>query len=85
MLLKFSSLSALSVNLPHLLEFFLNNTNRTFLALTSRFLKGLNKNILSPVGIELTTLTITGLEVWCLSSSAYPALLICHVLPVLDN
>ena len=62
------------------MEVFVCNTNLTFLAFLCKeegFYKVSTK--LPPVGIELTTLTITGLK-----SDAYPTLLICHALPVPD-
>ena len=48
----------------HLLEFFLNNTNLTFLAFSYKiYIKGVQnqqKIKLPPLGIELTTLAIYG-------------------------
>ena len=52
--------------LSTVIEFFLNNTNLTFLVflykIDNRVLKFQQKIKLPPVGIELTTPTITGLE-----------------------
>ena len=59
------------------IEVFTNNTTMTFLPflykLTSRGFKKYQQKIdpnLHPEGIGLATLTITGLEVWCLSNCA---------------
>ena len=46
------------------LEVFVNNTNLTFLSFLYKIsIKVSEKNKVPPVGFELTTLTITGLQV----------------------
>ena len=56
----------------HLFEVFVNNTNLTSLTFLYKISNwGILKKIkLPPVGLQLSTLTITGLQVWCLSNGA---------------
>ena len=55
----------------HLFEVFVNNTNLTSLTFLYKISIEVLKNMkLPPVGLELSTLTITGLQVWCLSNCA---------------
>ena len=89
--MQLADLNFLSPNVPFLCVFedFVNNTNMKFLIFLYKIdiegiLKVSAKNKVVPVKIELT-LTITGLEVWCLSNSANLSCLSQIVRPFIES